>query len=268
MSRINLTFSGKNGRYIMISRGSFFDSADHLNDEGVGLYVDALKLNRFQDLPEDIRTHVAACKSCKKRILELSDSLRQVPYPQNEKHPFLDREPRVSRGSFSSYYRFAAGIALIIGASSFLAYMFIRHTAEMHDRPSSQVTSLDSVTDRNQHKYQDSAAFASNFTECANLEGLMGSSFRSGDIRILTPMVGQAMSDTLLFWWQTDAPPPFVLRIINNREDTILKFTLKGMSYLLKRKLTPGLYYWKLESRDELLYVGKILVPQEGIISR
>ena len=38
-----------------------FDDNHHLSDEGVALFVDALRLERVEDLPLEIRVHVDDC---------------------------------------------------------------------------------------------------------------------------------------------------------------------------------------------------------------
>jgi hypothetical protein len=41
---------------------------------------------------------------------------------------------------------------------------------------------------------------------------------------------------------------------------TLQTITVRGSRYVFSQKIPPGLYYWKLESKDELLFLGKFLV--------
>jgi hypothetical protein len=245
----------------MIHHPSFFDHAQHLNQDGVNLYVDALKLDRRLDLPDDVRRHVSECPACKRRILDLSAVLRGVSFPREEAHPFLDRQrPVQSSAIFSSYYRIAAGVLLLIGASAVVVYLTTRRPAEHEALISQPVASVDSAGTTGTREPPHPEVFAENFSESPTLQRFVDHAFRSGEIDVISPSVGQIMGDSLLFHWKAQVPAPFVLRIVNNREDPVFESTIRSSHYVLTKRLTPGLYYWKLESHDELLYVGKFLV--------
>ncbi len=244
----------------MTRNPSFFDSAQHLNDDGVNLYVDALKLERRKDLPREVRAHVSDCPECKRKILDLCNALGDIPYAKDQEHPFFDQSRSDAGSTFVTYLRMAAGVFLLLGVSAVAAYLWLRHPAATETASSLQSISADSSGHVTPQVPAQSETYARNYVESPNLQGLVGRSFRSGDIKILAPAVGEVMHDSLAFGWDTQAPPPFVLRIVNNREDSVLTRSLGDSHFVLRQKLEPGLYYWKLESRDQLLYVGKFFV--------
>jgi hypothetical protein len=59
----------------------------HLSEQEISLYVDALKLNRTEQLAHNLVDHVAACLECKREIMQLHDVLREVKYDRAEEHP-------------------------------------------------------------------------------------------------------------------------------------------------------------------------------------
>ena len=79
-----------------------FDENLHLNEEGIALYVDALKLNTLEQLPEPVLEHVSECAACKLNIEELFQLLEEeVGKP--EKRLFFFRA-KAEAGKFESYY--------------------------------------------------------------------------------------------------------------------------------------------------------------------
>ena len=50
------------------------------------------------------------------------------------------------------------------------------------------------------------------------------------------------------------------LKILTNREVTILTAIVTADTFFTSKKFEPGLYYWKLEADDELLFIGKFFV--------
>ena len=69
---------------------------DHLNEEGIALYADALTFHTQDSLPEPILKHVENCEQCKKRILFINkitsshsnytEQNKPWPFPQKFKH--------------------------------------------------------------------------------------------------------------------------------------------------------------------------------------
>src|SRR5664279_4340394 len=80
--RLNTMKSGK----------PFFDADAHLNEEGVALFVDALKLDRTGELPREVREHVAGCQTCKKEVTGLFSLLGDEDYGNTPEHPYFDHE--------------------------------------------------------------------------------------------------------------------------------------------------------------------------------
>jgi hypothetical protein len=68
------------------------------------------------------------------------------------------------------------------------------------------------------------------------------------------------VSQPILFVWKTQESGPFTVKILSNTEKVSKSMRVEKSRLLFTGKLNPGLYYWKLECKDELLYVGKFMV--------
>lgn len=44
---------------------------DHLNEQHIALYVEAMLLDRVHLLPRKVRKHIAACDDCSMRVIRL-----------------------------------------------------------------------------------------------------------------------------------------------------------------------------------------------------
>lgn len=74
-----------------IDIGNLLDADGYLNDAGVLLYVDALKLKRQNDLPEAILKHVSECSESRERVFAYYDFTADEPVTQP--HPYFDESP-------------------------------------------------------------------------------------------------------------------------------------------------------------------------------
>ena len=107
---------------------------------------------------------------------------------------------------------------------------------------------------------------AANYIVSDNLEYLIDQGYRNNNIiKVLSPKDGITVTDEILFKWVSETEEQLYLKILNNEEDVLHKFTPKKNQVLFnitESKLDPGLYYWKLESDEELLQLGKFFVNE------
>ena len=109
-------------------------------------------------------------------------------------------------------------------------------------------------------KVNHSRIFADNFSESPNLENLVNSASRSELPLIVSPKNNVVVSQKILFEWKMQEAGLVSVTILSNREEVLKNIRLKQSKFLFSVKLNPGLYYWKLQRKDELLYVGKFFV--------
>jgi hypothetical protein len=230
----------------------------HLTEEDTALYVDALKLDRVHELPADIRSHVQACDRCKADVLALHEMMPNEMYHTGMKHPYFDttvHEPNVHY-LFPSY-RVAAAVAgvALVGAGYY--YIASSHSTESiaAKHPSTSLTQQPVP----QKLKKEENLLAANFEPSPNLEGLVQNDFRSTSIEALSPVVGKVTSQPITFKWK-NYDGPVTLKVLTNKEETVFTSTTEASNLTMKKNLIPGLYYWKLETDEELLFVGKFIV--------
>lgn len=247
-----------------MTTSSFFTNRMHLTDEGVALYVDAMKLKRTSELPKDMLKHVEFCPDCQLQIVELYELLKHEVYDLSQKHPYLDavREPEVRYGF--SLYRIAAVLA---GAALLgIGYYFISTTNTPQTPPAlveketpQSIKPQKHVPQEKTPTQQQQPDFAANFVESPNMEDLVQTQFRSVSVEVITPKTGEVVKQPVVFRWKgIDAP--LTIKILSNKEQILFAAEVATHTYTTTKTLPPGLYYWKLETKDELMYVGKFLV--------
>ena len=100
-----------------------------------------------------------------------------------------------------------------------------------------------------------------NFVINSEYEYLLGDQVRSGAFKFLSPVPSKVIqSDTIYFSWQTDEKSPFYINIFDNLGNEVANLYTDSVHYIYTHKLTNGLYYWKLETNDDLLYLGKFKI--------
>jgi predicted anti-sigma-YlaC factor YlaD len=104
--------------------------------------------------------------------------------------------------------------------------------------------------------------FAGNFKPTPYLEEMLAYESRSYSVKILSPEIGQKLTNEIYFKWDKTDVRIVYLKILNNQGYEIFSIMPQSNEHIYREKLTPGLYYWKLESDDDILYVGKFFMGQ------
>ncbi|MCX6138225.1 MAG: hypothetical protein NTV54_12095 [Ignavibacteriales bacterium] len=237
---------------------NFFREDSHLSEEAVALYVDALKLKTIEQIPEEIRDHVAECPVCKIDIEELFLLLEDQQYAMEEQHS-LFQSPLLSRkNSIVWVYRIAA--VLLVALGSYGVYQLSRHPGDKNAGgnlvPAAPTVAISADTSPVKGNEK---LLADNFTVLPLLEDLVRTEYRSNEVEIQAPALGAEVGNRIVFKWSR-VPGKFVIvRILTNAGREVHSAKTETNTYLFNGRLTPGLYYWKLESEEELLCVGRFL---------
>jgi hypothetical protein len=254
----------------------FFTNGRHLGEEGIALYVDALKLERTSELQEKILRHVRGCQRCKLEIIGLCDLLREEDYSRLGPHPLFDRGARGEAKRRIPIYRIAAGFAIVLALGGVIRLVsYLTGTRESSGAPANQshAVALDTGAVKNAPEQPTrvrrpllrSEVLAARFAEYPDLEGLVGAERRSAGVRILSPSIGQTVQGEVNFRWESGFKPPYTLTVLSNRGVVRKEVTLADSHYMLKTPLKEGLYYWKLVAAEELLCVGKFVVKSQDL---
>lgn len=245
----------------------FFTDRHHLTEEGVALYVDALRLTRTAELPPEIRIHVEGCEECQRQIVESHDILSAIPVDTSVPHPYFDRQVREPAVPYRAY-RIAAAVAgaALLAAGYYAIATRDAEPPEYTDRKQntsvqqSETNQADAVPEKSTPA--DNAPeplLADNFIESPNMEDLVQTDFRSTSVDVISPLNGDVVQTPIRFRWKAQ-DEELTLKILTNKERTVLSKSVTGDALTVDRKLAPGLYYWKLETKKELIYTGKFLV--------
>src|SRR5208283_983564 len=95
-----------------------------------------------------------------------------------------------------------------------------------------------------------------NYAVSPELEGLIGVHYRSSDIEVESPTVGERIHGKIAFKWAWSEKEKVILKIVNNKGKEVVFAQTNENWYQYSGTLDRGLYYWRLETADELLYVG------------
>ena len=178
-------------------------SSGHLTEEGIGLYVDGLKLGRMSELPAEILEHVAECGKCRMEIVELHQVLEEVSYAEGSAHPYFDRVPAKSPEQSRIPYAVAAILVLAIGVTYIVSTFSTREEqgGQVETSGKTAMTRPDTTHTRKPALVKEQPAkkqprdkvLASNFEPSPNLEDLVGSAVRSSSIEVMSPSAGETV---------------------------------------------------------------------------
>ncbi|HTR80488.1 MAG TPA: hypothetical protein VMM58_02585 [Bacteroidota bacterium] len=230
----------------------------------MALYAEALTRSVASDLPINILHHVDQCVKCKGTIIETfslidegSFSTFDLPNQANGTRPSREH-------TFSIVYRAAAVILVGISLGS-LVYVFESSQQDIHPPHIFEPQLKDATTQKEKiispnASASDRSDIEHSFAYSPTLENLVNSVARSPMIKIISPKNGSNVDRSIKFIWQSTQKGPYTIKILSNREKTIYNATSLNSQWTFNEKLEPGLYYWKLENKEDLLFVGKFFV--------
>ncbi len=285
----------------MESKTLDFMENGHLSDNAAALMVDALLQKQGLDVnvPEEVLNHVEECGPCKDKIIDVVTFLRN-PDPVSralQKRRLIKVLKGQKAGGPGKRYFYPGRIAAVFVVFAFLVSTYFlvyknpsmlevnRYKAdgagENQQKQEMQIKKSDSrpgertgseeklveskpVDEPAVDKKKRGQRRHSWYSVNANLENMIGSRLRSGLFEVLTPGDNRVLKVPIHFSWKDELSGVHTLKIVNNKNVVLYKHLVQGRSYDFTGKLRGGLYYWKMESRSELLYVGKFFISTEN----
>lgn len=256
----------------------------HLLDTEVALYVQALLEDDLLQVGEMDLRHVEACSKCKERILDVYLSLADREPLAAHRHRHEPAHP-TSLGQRRRRLNLPLIAAVLVGCVVLLGlYRLLLQSPDVQPVPIRQPKDktvarnsepLPPVPIRkveaqkaNSHKSgkmiqpSSSKRVSLRFRLNANLEAMINSPTRSAVWEILSPANDYVYDHPFFFRWKRASPLALKLKILSNTNRVIYTFAVTGREFLFNKPLSPGLYYWKLESSQDLLHVGRFRVTQ------
>lgn len=277
-----------------INKGHYFEDG-HANDHALALLADSLVTDEKEyeaadpgaappkEIPGEVLDHVDQCSLCKDKILDVVMFMRNpeaVPAqiqpkqatPEKEHFPLSmpQRDRTFYTGKIAAVF---AACAVMIGAY-FLVFNnsseiqklqpTARSTApEIQPIPAVQPDSSQTTTASKPKKAappstkKNTAPRVTRFDVNPTLENMIGSRLRSGTFEAVTPPDNSIVAGIIHFSWKKKLEKIHTLKIVNNRNTVLFTYQIDGSAMDIEEDLEPGLYYWKVENDNELLYVGK-----------
>ncbi len=284
----------------MESNIDFWLDNGHVSDEGAALMVDAFRSNQTQDVPVLVAKHIEECMECKDKIIDVTTFLRNVDSSGTSSPSFVSAALQKTGKPKWPYYLFkyaAIWVGIAVIAAIFILFFqgprlmdgdkTNKHAAlnqkgsDLSNGDSSRSSSTTAkIAESNnssagntnispvpvggkeekESKPNFQAALHNRFAVNPNLESMTGTQMRGTGFEVISPANNEALELPIHFAWKTSLDSPLTIKIVNNRNKTLYSYSVQGTSLAMNDALSVGLYYWKLESRNELVYVGKFFI--------
>ena len=206
--------------------------------------------------------HFFSCEECfseletTKQLMEMVKEEGEVLFPEYVKKPIHEKGTKLKISDLINkafppkwYFRPSPGYAFIAAAIIIVVIYFLNPSVDSkNDIPMAEL-------------------YAANYIVSENLEYLIDQGYRDNNfVKVLSPQNGITVQDEVLFNLVSETEQKLYLKILNNEEDLLHKFTLdknRLLFNIIENKIDPGLYYWKLENDEELLQLGNFFVKEK-----
>lgn len=260
-----------------------FDNHSHLDAESISRYAEAMYSGNMETLAAPLVSHVENCAQCHGEVVELFTIL-------NKLEPDANAPKAKSKAAKVFSLNPVLRLALVASVAALAIFTYFQLSPATQNKGTSEIaTDTTSSTkigepqlvEKNkpvQEVTTPSASnpkendiknfpsqpspeqlFAANFIPADDFEALIGTTFRSNNINVLSPEPGRHFQkeELITFSWDLKNSEFLYITILNNREEIVFRQEISVAKYETAKISTPGLYYWKLENEEELLYVGK-----------
>lgn len=239
----------------------------HLTDEEIALYAEALSSGDHTGLPVHIKKHVAECDQCAAETVDLYDIIKSVDsYSTKAKTP-----------AKMLYISGIAATALIFITLTLIfthnkdldsrSFKYAQKKIEFHKKLPSKKNNYDTLPIQKQIPIRPPGKklIAQAYEPNENLEKLserFKGSLRAQDTNIKTPhTLFVTKNKKVILEWEIHPKTNLYIEIYNNNGEKIFEKQTSENLIEIEEILSPGLYYWKLFTEDfDLLFCGRILV--------
>ena len=245
-------------------------SQGHLSDLGVAAAVEQLRAERPDRLPPAVQAHLDECRACRTEVAELYTIVQQTPDP-----------PPAPATAYR--WRWAGLTGLILALAIFSLWPDTPPAVIPPEIPVSESVPTDTVlvpadtlvpvspTEPSSAQPIPSSpptesappVYAQHFVPDEMLEPLVGQNVRATASGTFTPGIDTrfAPGSRIAFSWPNVPEGPYTLLVLDNTGERIDTLTTEATAATITIGRRPGLYYWKLETADDLLYVGRFFIP-------
>lgn len=239
----------------------------HLNDQNIAIAAELLAKNNRVAISNEISSHIEQCPLCMERVIDLAIMLQKA---EKAGLVSLNEEPAKKSKPFTYYYMYfaAAGVATLLFSVIFCSSLVFDTTKS----PSKMVVEEKiPFYEQIQKNYENaSPLIASDSSDIAFTESqyspsdiyepMVGSYLRSVAVEVVAPKVGDTLKGKMVIFEWKNGTQDYTLKLYNNKGMQQAVFKSATTPFQTSLPVSNGLYYWTLESSEELIYIGKIYV--------
>ena len=261
----------------MENERNFFRNDGHISDIFTAICSDRLREEREDMIPAEIRVHLEDCEFCRNSVLDIySATLSSVENSSPKLSLFNDPEPVRRSFSYRLFLRTAATFLVLVFITGIYLLMDNNEPVSIKLAKKGKETGIVNSGTKTQNKnlilkkksdsdFKKEVAISSRkvpdpFKDNPNLEYMVDSPHRGRLINIISPEFRIVGKGKIIFKWENHIDKELKLKILNNLNETLYTFKVKGSKVEFIGDLSPGLYYWKLEDKDSLYHVGKFII--------
>jgi len=264
-----------------LSNTGFFSSDNHLTEQGIAACAEALLEGNMENLLPELQVHLENCESCRREVVELYGLVATMPPDSFEtsEQDGAEQAPAAPRAAIPVHpaWRWS-----LVALTALLAFWVFRNTqqsqlpqppqlekttpapeqllnpGQKQDRPVAETKKAPQTAP----EAKEEALLAANFVPDDQLESLSGEVYRSNGFAALSPSIRQVFSpgSEILFQWKQEGLTSLQLIVLDNLGKELIRREVSGSDFTWTSPKRPGLYYWKLESTEDLLYTGNFLL--------
>lgn len=255
----------------------------HLTEEGIALYAETLQSENWTDLAKAVSLHIEDCSLCHGEALALYAILSEMEKASQERTVDKSQTRKLIRMRFIRW----AMVAVLAGLS-FYFYRYldrpptpnqIQQDRPIADEDKEKDEAIPIVKDESEPttpkkenteppsipttpvpKADSRVLYASNFVPSAQMEALLEDAMRGDDLELISPIQPAVfpLGENILFEWTGTIEEALFLQIENNVGEEVYQTALAALRFDYQPDLPPGLYYWRLESEEDLLMLGRL----------
>lgn len=263
---------------------NYQNQGGHLTDESISRYVEVLQSQEWESLPEEIQTHIETCNACQQEAMDLYAIVSHSGQAKELELPKPKTGGRVIRMRVMRW----AMVAVLAGLSFYLYRYLDRPKAidnieidgpiandpgelknsdedednllEPTPKKEETVNPAKSTTPVPERDVRD--LYAANFVPSESMELLLADQLRSSGVQLVSPS-SEKVADWksgIYFQWTGTAQDGLSLQLENNRGERLYEQPVEALTHTVKLELEPGIYYWRLESEEDLLMLGRLVL--------
>ena len=255
------------------------ESEEHLSNQAIATFINLKRLLSDKE-KQFIEDHLNSCSQCKSKYEQIAAEDKEMDKLANEEKPVTERIGQGKIFTLPKVVRYAAAAVILITMFFAVYYLFIKKDEVLiteKDKPemiidtSKNLAEHDSTgkpqivePEKKRQEKPEEKIQPESFTANDVLENFINRNIRSETkINILQPGIGDTVSLPITFKWnrQTDAGYNELI-IVNNKNKSLYQVEISGEEITIDKKLSEGLYYWKILVKNKLEAVGKFYILQ------